>query len=52
MNDPLNGFNQIGTWKLKKKLAPKNSVEPTMAKKDSLENLISDKSQLEKWLLD
>ena len=52
MNDPLDGFNQIGTWKLKKKLAPKNSAEPPMAKKDSLGNLISDKSQLENLYLD
>ena len=52
MKDPLDGFNQIETWKLKKRLAPKNSIEPPMAKKDSHGNLISDKSQLEKLYLD
>ena len=52
MKDPLDGFNQIGTWNLKKKLSPKNSQEPPMAKKDSLGNLVTDKAELEKLYLE
>ena len=33
MNDPLDGFNQIGTWKLKKKLAQKTQLNPPWLKK-------------------
>ena len=51
-SDGLEGFNQAKIWSLKKKLAPKNSEEPPMAKKDSKGNLISDKSLLEKLYLD
>ena len=35
VRDPLDGFNQAGTWSLKKKLAPKSTIQPPMAKKDS-----------------
>ena len=52
MKDPLDGFNQAGTWSLKKKLAPKNCQEPPMAKKDSHGNLIADKTQLGKLYLE
>ena len=34
MNDPLEGFNLAKTWSLKKKLAPKTTVDPPMAMKD------------------
>ena len=50
--DPLDGFNQSGTWALKKKLAPKNAEDPPMAKKDTFGNLITDKKQLEKLYLE
>ena len=52
VRDPLDGFNQAGTWSLKKRLAPKNTIEPPAAKKDSHGNLITDKSQLEKLYLE
>ena len=51
-NDGLEGFTQAKTWSLKKSLAPKNSEDPPMAKKDSKGNLITDKSLLEKLYLD
>ena len=35
-------------WKMKKKLAPKNTLDPPAAKKDQHGTLITDKSQLEK----
>ena len=47
MKDPLAGFNVANTWKLKKRLAPKNTVDPPMAKKDALGNLVTEKKQLE-----
>ena len=50
--DGLGGFNQAKIWSLKKTLAPKNSEEPPMAKKDPKGNLISDKSLLENLYLD
>ena len=47
-DDPLLGFNQTKMWKMKKKLAPKNTMDPPAAKKDQHGTLITDKSQLEK----
>ena len=47
-SDPLLGFNQTKMWKLKKKLAPKNTMDPPAAKKDHNGILITDKCQLEK----
>ena len=32
IRDPLDGFNQLKTWNLKKKMAPKNTLEATAAK--------------------
>ena len=51
LNDPLEGFNVSNTWSLKKKLAPKNTIEPPMAKKDSQGNLITDQNGLEQLYL-
>ena len=51
-DDGLEGFNQARIWSLKKKLAPKNSEEPPMAKKDRHGNLVTEKSLLEKLYLD
>ena len=51
LNDPLEGFNVSNTWNLKKKLAPKNTIEPPMAKKDSQGNLITDQKGLEQLYL-
>ena len=46
-DDPLLGFNQTKMWKMKKKLAPKNTLDQPAAKKDHSGNLITDKIQLE-----
>ena len=46
-DDAIEGFSQAKTWKMKKKLAPKNSFDPPAAKKDKYGNLISDKEGLE-----
>ena len=51
-NDAIEGFSQPKTWKLKKKLAPKNTTDPPAAKKDSLRNLITDKEGLEALYLE
>ena len=39
----LEGFNQIKTWSLKKKLAPKNVIDPPAAKKIHLVTLLPNK---------
>ena len=52
IRDPLDGFNQLKTWNLKKKLAPKNTLEASAAKKDSQGNLITDRTKLEKLYLE
>ena len=46
------GLNQIQTWGLKKKLAPKNVIDPPAAKKDAQGELVTDKSNLEKLYLE
>ena len=51
-DDGLEGFNQAKTWALKKKLSPKNSEEPPMAKKDVNGTLVTDKKMLEKLYMD
>ena len=51
-DDGMEGFNQAKIWSLKKKLAPKNTEEPPMAKKDPKGNLVTEKSLLEKLYLD
>ena len=52
MNDPMTGFNIANTWSLKKKLAPKNTIDPPMAKKDAKGKLVTDKAELEKLYLE
>ena len=51
-DDALEGFNQPKTWKLKKKLAPKNTFDPPAAKKDRFGNLVTDKKGLEDLYLE
>ena len=46
-NDAIEGFSQSKTWKLKKKLAPKNTIDPPAAKKDKWGNLVTGKEALE-----
>ena len=46
-SDTIEGFSQPRTWKLKKKLAPKNTIDPPAAKKDKAGNLVTDKEGLE-----
>ena len=48
----LEGFNQIKTWALKKRLAPKNVMDPPAAKKDANGTLITDKNKLENLYLE
>ena len=51
INDPITGINIAKTWNLKKKLAPKNSIDPPMAKKYAFGNLVTDKDNLENLYL-
>ena len=51
-DDAIEGFNQAKTWKMKKKLAPKNTFDPPAAKKDKYGNLVSDKEALESLYID
>ena len=46
-NDIYEGFSQAKTWTLRKKLSPKNSVDPPAAKKDNQGNLVTDREELE-----
>ena len=46
-NDVIEGFSQAKTWKLKKKLSPKNTIEPPAAKKDKHGNLVTDREVME-----
>ena len=46
-DDAIEGFSQAKTWKLKKKLAPKNTIDPPAAKKDKWGNLVTSKEALE-----
>ena len=44
--------SQPKTWKLKKRLAPKNTIDPPAAKKDKFGNLVTDKDGLEALYLE
>ena len=48
----LEGFNQIKTWSLKKRLAPKNVIAPSAAKKNSEGTLVTGKTELENLYLE
>ena len=48
----MEGFTQQKTWLLKKKLSPKNKIDPPAAKKDKLGNLVTSKTLLEQLYLD
>ena len=50
-NDTLEGFTQAKTWSMKKKLAPKNTVDPPAAKKDESGNLVTGRKELENLYL-
>ena len=43
-NSSLEGFNQVKTWGLKKRLAPKNVIDPSAAKKDGTGKLVTDRN--------
>ena len=45
-SDVIEGFSQAKTWKLKKKLSPKNTIDPPAAKKDEHGNLVTDREAL------
>ena len=49
--DAFEGYNPIKTWALKKKLAPKSSMDPPAAKRDENDKLVTDKKDLEKLYL-
>ena len=51
-DDGMEGFTQQKTWLLKKKLSPKNKIDPPAAKKDKLGNLVTSKTLLEQLYLD
>ena len=50
-NDELEPHNQLKTWKLKKKLVPKDSEDPPSAKMNQEGELLTDKTELEKLYL-
>ena len=50
-SDTYEGFNPIKTLSLKKKLIPKNNIEPPTAKCDRNGNLVTSKVELEKLYL-
>ena len=52
MNDPIEGVNMAKNWNLKKRLAPKNTADPPMAKKDASGNLVTEKTKLENLYLE
>ena len=47
----IDGHNQAKTWALKKKLSPKNTMDPPAAKKDASGKLVTNKAELEKLYL-
>ena len=47
-NDTIEGYNQAKTWGMKKKLCPKNTIDPPCAKINRDGELITDKDALEK----
>ena len=49
--DTLEGFSQVKTWNLRKKLAPKTSIDPPAAKRDATGKLVTDKKELEELYL-
>ena len=51
-NDTLEGFNQVKTLGLTKKLCPKNTLDPPCAKKNKDGNLVSNKDALEKLYIE
>ena len=46
------GFNQVKTWGLKNRLAPKNVIDPPAAKKNSRGDLVTGRKELENLYLD
>ena len=50
--DVVEGFNQQKIWSLKKKLAPKNSIDPPSAKMNEAGKLVTNKAELEELYLD
>ena len=46
-SDGIDGFGHQKTWKMKKMLAPKNTLDTPSAKKDSNDTLITDLNNLE-----
>ena len=51
-DDVIEGYGQVKTWALKKKLCPKNTFEPPAAKKDNDGNLITERRALEQLYLE
>ena len=48
----MEGYSQPKTWSLKKRLAPKNSIDPPSGKRNSEGVLVTDKAELEKLYLE
>ena len=51
MQDTIEGFSQIKTYNLKKRLCPKNTLDPPSAKRDHAGKLVSDPDELESLYL-
>ena len=51
MQDTIEGFSQIKTYNLKKRLCPKNTLDPPSAKRDHAGKLVSDPHELESLYL-
>ena len=51
-DDSIEGFSQIKAWEMKKRLAPKKTLDPPAAKKDKHGNLVTGREELEKLYID
>ena len=51
-DDSIEGFSQLKAWEMKKRLAPKNTLDPPAAKIDKKGNLVTEKELLEKLYIE
>ena len=51
-DDSIEGFSQLKAWEMKKRLCPKNTLDPPAALKDKHGNLVTEKEALEKLYIE
>ena len=51
-DEGIEGFSQLKAWKMKKRLAPRTTIDPPAAKKDQDGNLVTEKKLLENLYLE